>query len=66
MTGERWLLWIGLVAVSFGMLEAWALLRHGQTLSAVTLRVFHGWPIVAVLYGTVFGGLAVHFAGWCP
>ena len=39
---------------------------QSHTLSAYTLRAFKRVPLVAVAFGMVVGGLAVHFSGFCP
>ncbi|HUZ74909.1 MAG TPA: hypothetical protein VMU87_18135 [Stellaceae bacterium] len=63
-----WALWLGLAILSFAALETVAF-RTGRwpSLSLATWRVFQAFPLIAVVFGMVFGALAVHFFWhWCP
>jgi hypothetical protein len=60
--GWVWVLWLALVIVSFAVLEGIALYRGNKsTLSECTWYLAKIWGPLPVLFGIVFGGLAVHF-----
>jgi hypothetical protein len=59
--GIVWLAWILAVIVSFAIFEAYALKTGKKTLSECVWLLFKAWPPIAVVFGMVFGGLAVHF-----
>jgi hypothetical protein len=62
-----WSAWLLIVMASFGVLEGIAIGTGGVTLSRYTWDLYEGWPLIAVIYGMVFGGLAVHFFWhWSP
>jgi hypothetical protein len=66
-TGWSWVVWLGLFIALFAVNEGYAIAKGKLTLSAGTWNVFKAWPPIAVLFGMVFGGLAVHFFWhWCP
>ena len=56
-----WLLWIAAIVLTFAGLEAYAILSGKPTLSEVAAAAGAAWPPLLVVYGIVFGGLAVHF-----
>jgi len=64
-----WIIWLFAIGASFSVLEALAF-RHPtrlNTLSRFIWEVGQVWPLSLVLYGMLFGGLAVHFFwNWCP
>lgn len=64
-----WVLWLLAFVASFAVLEGYAF-KHPQrenTLSRATWKLGQRWPLSLVLFGMVFGGLAVHFYwNWCP
>lgn len=63
-----WWAWLGFLIASFAVGETYAL-QTGKipSLSMFTWRVFQKWPLIAVVFGMLFGGLAVHFFWhWCP
>jgi hypothetical protein len=64
-----WVIWLLLVVLSFTVLEAYSF-RHPErmnTLSRFIWNIGQKWPLSLVLYGMLFGGLAVHFFwNWCP
>jgi len=55
-----WPIWIGSIIASFGFLEGWAIVHDQPTLSHWTWEATKAWPPLAVVYGLIFGGLAVH------
>lgn len=62
-----WTAWLGFFIASFAVLERYAIKRGKTTLSRYTWNAFLRWPLIAVIFGMVFGGLAVHFFWhWCP
>lgn len=64
-----WVVWLLVIVVSFIVLEAYAF-RHPtrqNTLSRFMWELGQKWPLTLVLFGALFGGLAVHFFwNWCP
>ena len=56
-----WLAWILSCVISFAILEGYAIYSGHWTLSRSTWVLMKHWPLIAVLYGMIFGGLAVHF-----
>lgn len=64
-----WIVWLLVIVVSFVVIEAYAF-RHPQrqnTLSRFIWGLGQKWPLTLVLFGALFGGLAVHlFWNWCP
>ena len=64
-----WTVWLVSIALSFSALEAYAFKypQRQNTLSRFIWTVGQKWPLSLVLYGMLFGGLAVHFYwNWCP
>lgn len=62
-----WLSWLLAGLVSFAAFETYAIKTGKPTLSLSTWNLFQAWPLIAVVFGMVFGGLAVHFFWhWCP
>lgn len=62
-----WTSWLIALIVSFGCFEGYALAKGKTTLSRYTWNIFKVWPPIAVVFGMLFGGLAVHFFWhWCP
>jgi hypothetical protein len=62
-----WTGWLLFVVASFGVIEGLAIHNHATTLSRFTWEVYEQWPLIAVVYGMIFGGLAVHFWWhWSP
>ena len=55
-----WTAWLLTVIVSFAVFETWAL-KTGKlpSLSRFTYDAYKAWPPLAVVYGLLFGGLAV-------
>lgn len=64
-TGWSWVIWLGLFIGLFAINEGYALAKGKLTLSRATWNVFAAWPPIAVIFGMVFGGLAVHFFWVC-
>ena len=63
---EIWSAWLLLIMISFGVLEGLAF-HGGITLSRFTWDLSQAWPEIPVIYGMIFGGLAVHFWWhWSP
>jgi len=64
-----WIIWLIALMLSFAVLERYAL-NHPErqnTLSRFVWQCGQKWPLTLVLFGTLFGGLAVHFFwNWCP
>lgn len=56
-----WTAWLAAVVGSFGALEGRAIVKRHDTLSRFTWKTSKAWPPMAVVYGMIFGGLAVHF-----
>lgn len=62
-----WTGWLLALIFSFGVLEGYAIAKGKTTLSRYTWNAFEAFPLIAVIFGMVFGGLAVHFFWhWCP
>jgi hypothetical protein len=59
--GWIWPVWLTAVAGSFAVLEGRAIHAGEDTLSRATWKTTKAWPPLAVVYGMLFGGLAVHF-----
>ncbi len=58
-----WLIWMAMAAISFALLERYAL-RHPDkqwTLSRTIATWGANWPLSIGLWGMFFGGLMVHF-----
>lgn len=63
---EIWSAWLLLIMASFAVLEALAW-NGGVTLSRTVWDATLTWPLLPVIYGGVFIGLAVHFWWhWSP
>lgn len=64
-----WIIWAAVIVISFAVLETYAF-KHPErenTLSRFVWTVGQKWPLSIMLFGMVFGGLAVHFYwNWCP
>lgn len=61
-----WAAWLTIIAASFAVFETIALKRGGKTLSRTVSDAAGGWPLLPVVYGMLWGGLAVHFFWrWC-
>lgn len=56
-----WLAYLAAVAGTFGVLEARALNRKHDTLSAFVWRLSRAWPPFGVALGLGVGGLITHF-----
>jgi hypothetical protein len=56
-----WSAWLIIIVVSFAVLETWAIVHKGKTLSRVVADAANGWPLLPFIYGSLFSGLAVHF-----
>ena len=56
-----WSLWLLAIMASFGVFEGVALATGGVTLSRFTWDLTLAWPLIPVVYGGLFIGLAVHF-----
>jgi hypothetical protein len=68
MNGKIWLIWLGLFAASFAVLEGLAL-HSGTptTFSDYVVWASSVWGPLPVVFGWVTGGLAVHFWWhWTP
>lgn len=64
-----WIIWILVVVISFAILECYAFNHPARenTLSRFIWSVGQKWPLSLVIYGMLFGGLAVHFYwNWAP
>lgn len=65
----RWI-WLGFglfCLAGFIFFEASAINNDGLTLSRLIYNANQAWPLVSVLFGMIFGGLAVHlFWQWDP
>jgi len=61
MSYWAWALWVVLIAVSFGLLEGWAISQKRPTLSATVWLFSKNFPLLPFLAGLLAGGLAVHF-----
>jgi hypothetical protein len=62
-----WSAWLLMIMISFAVIEGLALAWGDTTLSRYTWEVYLAWPPIAVVYGAVFFGLAVHFFWhWSP
>ena len=67
MSDWVWVIWIAVIAVSFSVLEYWGILHGNRTLSKFIRGLGQKWPLSLVVYGALFGGLAIHFyASRCP
>jgi hypothetical protein len=58
---EIWSVWLIVIMVSFAIIEGTAIATGGVTLSRYTWDLTLAWPLIPVVYGGVFIGLAVHF-----
>jgi hypothetical protein len=56
-----WTAWIGLIILSFGCLEAYALMTHRTTLSRYVWTFSKRWPPLPCLAGLITGVLFCHF-----
>lgn len=58
-----WTYWLLFIIASFGVAEAFGLWKFGVpgTLSYFMTNLGKSWPPILVVYGMLFGGLAVHF-----
>jgi hypothetical protein len=58
-----WTYWLVAIALSFAIAEALGMYRFGTpgTLSYFMTSLGQKWPPLLVVYGMLFGGLAVHF-----
>lgn len=63
-----WPFWILICVFGvFAVFETIAIKTGRKTLSMWTWELFQKFPLVAVVFGMIFGGLAVHFFWhWCP
>lgn len=64
-----WTLWLIAIVVSFAIFEvrAFKFPERQDTLSRFIWNIGQKWPLSLVLFGMLFGGLAVHFYwNWCP
>lgn len=64
-----WIVSLGAFLTWFAIFETYAL-KHPErmnTLSRFVWNIGQAWPLSLVVFGMVFGGLAVHFFwNWCP
>ena len=51
---------LGFIAL-FAILETWAIMTGGTTLSRYTYEITKAWPPLIFLLGMIVGGLGVHF-----
>lgn len=58
---RAWVVWLLMIAVTFAALEVYAVKHDDPTLSEFMWWIGTEWPLMLVVYGTLFGGLAVHF-----
>lgn len=56
-----WAFWIGLIVISFGVLEAYAVAKGKPTLSRSVWAVSKAWPPFPLVFGLVFGFVSAHF-----
>lgn len=56
-----WAIWLVVIVASFACLEGYALATGHYTLSRSVWVAAIAWPPLGVVYGIIFGGLAVHF-----
>lgn len=56
-----WTIWFLGVAATFAIGETWAIRTKRPTLSRYMAMLATEWPLLMVVYGMLFGGLAVHF-----
>lgn len=62
-----WTIWLLVIIVSFGLLEAYAFRHNKMTLSRYIYGCSKAWPVLPFVLGLIVGGLAVHlFWQWCP
>jgi len=62
-----WTAFLFLVVTAFAVIETWALMTGGTTLSRYTFEITRAWPLATWLIGVLQGGLAVHFFWhWSP
>lgn len=69
MSETVWIVWLAAIVASFAVFEGYALRHHDRkgTLSWFMWNLGQRWPLSLVLFGMLFGGLAVHFYWqWCP
>ena len=58
---RAWVVWLLMIVVTFATLEAYAVKHDDPTLSEFMWWIGTEWPLILVVYGVLFGGLAVHF-----
>jgi hypothetical protein len=56
-----WVVWLILIAVSFGAFETYALVNNKTTLSRLTWDASKEFPLLPWLVGVIVGVLATHF-----
>jgi hypothetical protein len=56
-----WVFWVLAIAVSFAVLEGYALAKNKNTLSRTVWIVSKNFPLLPFIAGFLAGGLAVHF-----
>ena len=61
MTMWGWAIWVVAIAVSFGVLEGWALMTGRPTLSRTVWVFSKAWPPLPFVAGLLAGFLASHF-----
>ncbi len=64
-TDKVWVGWLAGAIGSFAALERYAIKHKEDTLSRCTWKAAQAWSPLAVIYGMIFGGLAIHFF-WTP
>ena len=62
-----WTAWLLVIAVSFAVLEGYALRSGRTTLSRYVVSASRAWPLLPFVLGLIIGVLANHFFWpWCP
>ena len=56
-----WILWFLGTVLSFGALEAYAIITHQNALSASIRDLTGAWPVLPLIFGVFFLGLGIHF-----
>lgn len=58
---NKWAIWLIVLVVSFGAMEAWSVVHSTPTLSEFVWRLSDAFTLFPFLAGLLTGGLAVHF-----
>jgi hypothetical protein len=62
-----WAAWLVCFVLTFAALEWYAIANQQPTLSRCAWELGQKWPLILVIYGMLWGGLAVHFWwNWLP